>query len=151
MKEENMNLQKSAHFQRRRKSCSDDGQYVVVPEELSEEWFVEKNTSKTERPGFNQMPPPPIPNSNLRYSMFVGTWNVGGKSPDDQPNLKDWLRTKEPADIYVRGFQETVPLNAGNVVGAEDCGPAARWLSLIRKALNESQYGLSRRRKPASW
>ncbi|XP_047979699.1 type I inositol polyphosphate 5-phosphatase 8-like isoform X2 [Salvia hispanica] len=164
MKEENMNLQSSwpkvvvrkwlninsgrdkyhsdyrinAHFQRRRKSCSDDGQYVVVPEELSE-WLVEKN-SKTERTGFNQMPPPPIPNSNLRHSMFVGTWNVGGKSPDDQPNLKDWLRTKEPADIYVLGFQEIVPLNAGNVLGAEDCEPAARWLSLIRHTLNEPQY-----------
>ncbi|KAL1545909.1 phosphoinositide 5-phosphatase [Salvia divinorum] len=162
MREENMNLQSSwpkvlvrkwlninsgrdkyhsdyrinAHFQRR-KSCSDDGQYVVVSEELSEEWLVEKN-SKTERPEFSQMPPPPIPNSNLR--MFVGTWNVGGKSPDDQPNLKDWLRTKEPADIYVLGFQEIVPLNAGNVLGLEDCGPAARWLSLIRQALNEPQY-----------
>ncbi|KAG6434067.1 hypothetical protein SASPL_105688 [Salvia splendens] len=163
MREENMNLQSSwpkvvvrkwlninsgrdkyhsdyrinAQFQRRRKSCSDDGQYVVVPEELSEEWLMEKNT-KTERPGFNQMPPPPIPNSNLR--MFVGTWNVGGKSPDDQPNLKDWLRTKEPSDIYVLGFQEIVPLNAENVLGAEDCGPAARWVSLIRQALNEPQY-----------
>lgn len=35
----------------------------------------------------------------------MGTWNVGGKSPhdDDEPNLKDWLRTKAPADIYVLG------------------------------------------------
>lgn len=33
-------------------------------------------------------------------------------------------------------FQEIVPLNAGNVLGAEDSGPAAKWLSLIRQALN---------------
>lgn len=33
-------------------------------------------------------------------------------------------------------FQEIVPLNAGNVLGAEDHGPAARWLSIIRQALN---------------
>lgn len=33
-------------------------------------------------------------------------------------------------------FQEIVPLNAGNVLGAEDNGPAAKWLSLIRQALN---------------
>lgn len=37
-------------------------------------------------------------------------------------------------------FQEIVPLNAGNILGAEDCGPAARWVSLIREALNEPQY-----------
>nr|CAD1828730.1 unnamed protein product [Ananas comosus var. bracteatus] len=33
-------------------------------------------------------------------------------------------------------FQEIVPLNAGNVLGAEDKGPAYRWLALIRRALN---------------
>jgi len=33
-------------------------------------------------------------------------------------------------------FQEIVPLNAGNVLGAEDNGPAKKWLSLIRKTLN---------------
>lgn len=33
-------------------------------------------------------------------------------------------------------FQEIVPLNAGNVLWAEDNGPAAKWLSLIRQALN---------------
>lgn len=35
-------------------------------------------------------------------------------------------------------FQEIVPLNAGNVLGAEDNGPAAKWLSLIREALNNN-------------
>lgn len=33
-------------------------------------------------------------------------------------------------------FQEIVPLNAGNVLGPEDSGPAAKWLTLIRQALN---------------
>ncbi|KAK4486742.1 hypothetical protein RD792_006688 [Penstemon davidsonii] len=69
-------------------------------------------------------------------SMFVGTWNVGGKSPHDGLDLNDWLRTKAPADIYVLGFQEIVPLNAGNVLGPEDSGPVEKWLSLIRQALN---------------
>ncbi|PKI62129.1 hypothetical protein CRG98_017502 [Punica granatum] len=68
--------------------------------------------------------------------MFVGTWNVGGKSPHEGLNLRDWLTSPTPADIYVLGFQEIVPLNAGNVLGAEDNGPAAKWLSLIRQALN---------------
>lgn len=40
-------------------------------------------------------------------------------------------------------FQEIVPLNAGNVLGAEDKSPAAKWLSLIREALNKNDPGLS--------
>ncbi|XWS59771.1 hypothetical protein CRYUN_Cryun08bG0150200 [Craigia yunnanensis] len=81
---------------------------------------------------------PPITDS-LNLRMFVGTWNVGGKSPHEGLNLRDWLRLPTPADIYVLGFQEIVPLNAGNVLGAEDNGPAAKWLSLIRQALNTNQ------------
>lgn len=37
--------------------------------------------------------------------------------------------------MFVR-FQEIVPLNAGNVLGTEDNGPARKWLALIRKTLN---------------
>ncbi|XP_042482154.1 type IV inositol polyphosphate 5-phosphatase 7-like isoform X1 [Macadamia integrifolia] len=70
------------------------------------------------------------------YRIFVATWNVGGKSPPSYLNLEDWLHTSLPADIYVIGFQEIVPLNAGNVLGAEDNGPARKWLALIRKTLN---------------
>lgn len=33
-------------------------------------------------------------------------------------------------------FQEIVPLNAGNVLGAEDNTPGKKWLALIRKTLN---------------
>ncbi|XP_022769534.1 type I inositol polyphosphate 5-phosphatase 4-like [Durio zibethinus] len=68
--------------------------------------------------------------------IFVATWNVAGKSPPSYLNLEDWLHTSLPADIYVLGFQEIVPLNAGNVLGTEDNGPARKWLALIRKALN---------------
>ncbi|KAK8688498.1 hypothetical protein V6N13_087262 [Hibiscus sabdariffa] len=70
------------------------------------------------------------------YSIFVATWNVAGKSPPNHFNLDDWLHTSPPADIYVLGFQEIVPLNAGNVLGTEDNGPARKWLALIRKTLN---------------
>ncbi|XP_077247323.1 type IV inositol polyphosphate 5-phosphatase 7-like [Tasmannia lanceolata] len=79
------------------------------------------------------------------YRIFVATWNVGGKSPPSYLNLEDWLHTSPPADIYVLGFQEIVPLNAGNVLGAEDNGPARKWLALIRKTLSNlpgtSGYG----------
>ncbi|XAR57267.1 Inositol-polyphosphate 5-phosphatase [Bertholletia excelsa] len=70
------------------------------------------------------------------YSMFVGTWNVGGKSPSANLNLDDFLHSSPPTDIYVLGFQEIVPLNAGNILVAEDNGPAKKWLALIRKTLN---------------
>ncbi|KAL2540580.1 CVP2 like 1 [Abeliophyllum distichum] len=70
------------------------------------------------------------------YKIFVATWNVAGKSPPGYLNLEEWLRTLPPADIYVLGFQEIVPLNASNVLGAEDKGPARKWLALIRKTLN---------------
>ncbi|THU59398.1 hypothetical protein C4D60_Mb07t01750 [Musa balbisiana] len=72
----------------------------------------------------------------LEYRIFVATWNVGGKSPPSNLNLEDWLHVSPLADIYVLGFQEIVPLNAGNVLGTEDNGPAKKWVSLIRKALN---------------
>lgn len=41
--------------------------------------------------------------------------------------------------MNVNRFQEIVPLNAGNVLGAEDKGPAAQWIGLIRQALNENE------------
>uniref|UniRef100_A0A7N0TFL6 Inositol polyphosphate-related phosphatase domain-containing protein n=1 Tax=Kalanchoe fedtschenkoi TaxID=63787 RepID=A0A7N0TFL6_KALFE len=76
------------------------------------------------------------------YSIFVTTWNVAGRSPPNNLNLEEWLHTSPPADIYVLGFQEIVPLNAGNILGAEDNGPAKKWLDLIRKTLN-NQPGTS--------
>ncbi|KAL0414502.1 UNVERIFIED_CONTAM: Type IV inositol polyphosphate 5-phosphatase 7 [Sesamum radiatum] len=72
------------------------------------------------------------------YSVFVSTWNVGGKSPPSNMNLDDWLHSAPPADIYVLGFQEIVPLNAGNILGAEDNGPAKKWLALIKRTLNNA-------------
>ncbi|XP_042387455.1 type IV inositol polyphosphate 5-phosphatase 7-like [Zingiber officinale] len=70
------------------------------------------------------------------YKIFVSTWNVGGKSPTKKLNLEEWIHASPPAHIYVLGFQEIVPLNAGNVLGSEDNIPAKKWLALIRKTLN---------------
>ncbi|XP_010920689.1 type I inositol polyphosphate 5-phosphatase 8 isoform X2 [Elaeis guineensis] len=121
--------------ERRRKSCSDKDGSLHMRRDLSGGWLVESSES-LKPPRFGADTPvrssPPAP--NLR--MFVGTWNVGGKAPHGGLNLRDWLMsTPFPADIHVLGFQEIVPLNAGNVLGAEDKGPACKWLSLIRHAL----------------
>ncbi|KAM0872030.1 hypothetical protein ACQ4PT_039004 [Festuca glaucescens] len=72
------------------------------------------------------------------YRIFTATWNVGGKSPPRGLNLDEWLHSSPPADIYVLGFQEIVPLNAGNVLGTEDNIPAKKWVSLIRRTLNKN-------------
>ncbi|KAB2093010.1 hypothetical protein ES319_A02G067900v1 [Gossypium barbadense] len=68
--------------------------------------------------------------------ICVGTWNVGGKFPPDDLDIDDWIDIHEPADIYVLGFQEIVPLNAGNIFGAEDSRPVPKWENIIREALN---------------
>ncbi|MCH90973.1 type I inositol 145-trisphosphate 5-phosphatase CVP2-like, partial [Trifolium medium] len=70
------------------------------------------------------------------YSIFVATWNVAGRSPPTNLSIDDWLHASPPTDIYVLGFQEIVPLNAGNILGAEDNGPAKKWLALIGNTLN---------------
>ncbi|KAI4346549.1 hypothetical protein L6164_007438 [Bauhinia variegata] len=68
--------------------------------------------------------------------ICVGTWNVGGKLPPDDLDIDDWIGIKEPADIYVLGFQEIVPLNPGNIFGAEDTRPVPKWEGIIRETLN---------------
>ncbi|XAR62239.1 Inositol-polyphosphate 5-phosphatase [Bertholletia excelsa] len=69
----------------------------------------------------------------------VGTWNVGGKLPPDDIDIGGWLDINEPADIYVLGFQEIIPLSAGNIFGAEDSRPVPKWENIIRETLNRVQ------------
>ncbi|PPE02665.1 hypothetical protein GOBAR_DD00364 [Gossypium barbadense] len=90
--------------------------------------------------------------------VTISTWNVAGRLPSDDLEIDDWLCTKEPADVYIIGwvfsfpvgcfsldffssvssrFQEVVPLNAGNVFGAEDSRPIPKWEAIIRRTLNK--------------
>ncbi|KAJ0231982.1 Type IV inositol polyphosphate 5-phosphatase 3 [Hirschfeldia incana] len=73
---------------------------------------------------------------NKEIRVCVGTWNVGGTSPPFDLDIDDWIEINYPADIYVLGLQEVVPLNAGNILGAEDNRPVAKWEEVIREALN---------------
>lgn len=81
---------------------------------------------------------------------FVATWNVGGKPPENSLVLDDFLQLSAPSDIYVLGFQEIVPLNAGNVLVLEDSEPAARWLALINQSLNGNNKQFHTLRKATS-
>lgn len=71
--------------------------------------------------------------------IFVGTWNVAGKSPvaNLAADLEEWLNPKSSMDIYVLGFQEIVPLNTKSVIGMEDFTDARKWNLLIGKTLNK--------------
>ncbi|CAI9265464.1 unnamed protein product [Lactuca saligna] len=71
--------------------------------------------------------------------LMIGTWNVAGRLPPDGHDVDDWLSMHQPADVYILGFQEVVPLNAGNVLGAETRAPIIKWEAIIRKFLNKSQ------------
>ncbi|CAL9116703.1 unnamed protein product [Musa acuminata var. zebrina] len=77
-----------------------------------------------------------ITNKDVR--VMIGTWNVAGRLPLQDLELDEWLDTDQPADMYVLGFQEVVPLNAGNVLGAEDNRPIQEWEAIIRRTLNKS-------------
>uniref|UniRef100_A0A0E0C768 Inositol polyphosphate-related phosphatase domain-containing protein n=1 Tax=Oryza meridionalis TaxID=40149 RepID=A0A0E0C768_9ORYZ len=69
--------------------------------------------------------------------ICVGTWNLAGKFPPSDLDIQDWLDKEEQADIYVVGFQEIIPLNAGNIFGSEDNSPIAVWEHIIRETLNK--------------
>ncbi|KAK1403876.1 type IV inositol polyphosphate 5-phosphatase 3 [Heracleum sosnowskyi] len=71
--------------------------------------------------------------------VCAGTWNVGGELPPDDLDIKEWLDIREPADIYVLGFQEIIPLNAGNIFGAEYSRPIPKWEQIIGETLNKIQ------------
>ncbi|KAL5061919.1 hypothetical protein RYX36_023656 [Vicia faba] len=70
------------------------------------------------------------------FKVFAATWNVGGQCPSGNLDLSDFLQVRNEPDMYVLGFQEIVPLNAGNVLVLEDNEPAAKWLALINQSLN---------------
>lgn len=86
-----------------------------------------------------------------QFRVFVGTWNVGGRVPGDKLDIEEWLGSlKEPADIYVIGFQEVVPLSAGNVLVSESNASTLKWQHLIRQTLNNTSHTGSSFRRSCS-
>ncbi|KQK03059.1 type IV inositol polyphosphate 5-phosphatase 3 isoform X3 [Brachypodium distachyon] len=118
--------------------CDGDGG-VEAPDEESRPaapYRLRRRNSETMRAQY-------IDTRELR--IFVGTFNAAGVPPPpcSGPDIAEWLDIDtagggELADVYVLGFQEVVPLNAGNVFGAEDAGPAMAWEELIRDTLTQA-------------
>ncbi|KAL6642184.1 hypothetical protein ACP70R_020365 [Stipagrostis hirtigluma subsp. patula] len=109
---------------------------VASPSASSSSFFKSLSESRSLKfSGFNS--PATTSSTHIEaFRVFAATWNVAGKTPDKGLNLNDFLPSDDYSDIYVLGFQEVVPLNAGNVLVIEDNEPAARWLALINQALN---------------
>ncbi|RCV36296.1 hypothetical protein SEVIR_7G318400v4 [Setaria viridis] len=109
---------------------------VASPSASSSSFFKSLSESRSLKfSGFSS--PPTTTSTHIEaFRVFAATWNVAGKTPDRGLNLNDFLPSDDYSDIYVLGFQEVVPLNAGNVLVIEDNEPASRWLALINQALN---------------
>ncbi|XP_043693664.1 type I inositol polyphosphate 5-phosphatase 10-like isoform X2 [Telopea speciosissima] len=109
----------------------------------NKQWSLKESTSRLGNLKFrsHQCPTENVLDSQT-LRVFVATWNVGGKSPHSDLNLDNFLQVEDPSDIYVLGFQEIVPLNAGNVLVIEDNEPAAKWLALINQSLNKTSKDL---------
>lgn len=60
------------------------------------------------------------------------------KTAEEFTSCYSKITAETHGDIVANRFQEIVRLNAGNVLGAEDAGPARRWVSLIDQALNST-------------
>lgn len=48
----------------------------------------------------------------LNCRIFVGTWNVGGRTPNNTLNLEDFLQVEGSSDLYVLGYDELSCLSA---------------------------------------
>ena len=79
--------------------------------------------------------------SALELRLFVGTWNVNGKSSSvSVSDLKRWLSAVEgdgdPPQLYAIGFQEFVDLNAQNLL-RDDVAKRRECQARVEAALRE--------------
>ncbi|XP_071711241.1 type IV inositol polyphosphate 5-phosphatase 3-like [Rutidosis leptorrhynchoides] len=132
----------------------DDDAHIIYESDAEEESCDWPNESRYKQGvDFQSDPNGAFPRSRRRKSetcraqyidakelkVSVSTWNVGGKLPPKGLNIDELLDIDNPADIYVIGFQEIIPLNAGNIFGAEDNRPVPTWENVIRGTLNKVQ------------
>eukprot|EP00899_Mesostigma_viride_P006259 jgi/Mesvir1/15634/Mv03239-RA.1 len=69
--------------------------------------------------------------------ILVATWNVNGQPCDTADHLEGWIDPQEHFDLVVVGFQEVIPISAGNVLTtSETPGATAAWERLISERLN---------------
>jgi hypothetical protein len=78
--------------------------------------------------------------SKEELNIYIGSWNVGGKTLKESSLLFEWLyplKEMKSPDIYIIGLQEIISLNAKNIVLSSNTNIVEGWKNLIFKNLNE--------------
>ena len=75
----------------------------------------------------------------------MASYNVNGKKPPAELNLNPWIGAPSSTDgskpgIVVIGFQEVVPLSAGNVLAGSALTNIRAWDRLIAAELNGKEW-----------
>lgn len=73
----------------------------------------------------------------------MGTWNVNGRAPPPDLDLRPFINVASNPDVVVVGFQEIVPLTAGNVLSGARGGGRGRASSHSHGAAERSALPLS--------
>jgi len=71
----------------------------------------------------------------------AATYNVNGRKPAPGLDLQPWLASGHGADIVAVGFQEIVPLNAGNVMTGRRPASLSSNTSLTSTYVSPVKYG----------
>ena len=80
-----------------------------------------------------------------KHEFQAATFNVNGRKPAPGLDLQPWLAGGQAADIVAVGFQEIVPLNAGNVMtGRSPSSNDPEWLQVAARSACQSQTCSSR-------
>jgi phosphatidylinositol-bisphosphatase len=90
------------------------------------------------------------------YVLQAGTYNVAGKRPPNGLKLHEWLHQWKHCwpqaaatagsaaaggpDIVAIGFQEVVPLSAGNVIAGPSSAGADAWDYVLASTLNGDDW-----------
>ncbi|KAG4909669.1 hypothetical protein JHK87_055785 [Glycine soja] len=77
--------------------------------------------------------------TSLKLDIIVSMcWDVEcwRKASTYDFDIDHWHGINEPTDIYVLSLQEILPLNLGNILGAEDTHPIPKWENIIQVTLN---------------
>ncbi|KAH9571693.1 hypothetical protein CY35_02G106600 [Sphagnum magellanicum] len=86
-----------------------------------------------------------------RYKNLASVSDVPENLFVKLPRGQSETSLQQLVDKHELRFQEIVPLNAGNVIGVEDEGPAAKWESLIRETLNSRMGNCKETGQPKSF
>jgi len=79
-------------------------------------------------------------------SIFIGTWNVNGKLPDDEVEIKSWLQPERNFAIYAIGLQEIVDLSSPNTwMSKPDVEAVGRWEKFITETISEKYILLEKK------